>query len=128
MTTEEYLSQVLNLEKRIDTKIEQLKELGPLGEGTNHQIHIDITGIEKLKDAIYAEINRLVDLKTRIINELDNIPDNTANTILAKRYVGGETWERIAEEIGYTKRQVHRLHENALKEFCKINNLSAENE
>lgn len=125
MTTEEYLNQVANIDKRLNSKIDQLKGLGPLGEFANTAIPIDMEKINKLKDAICSELNRLVALKARIINEIDNMPDNTENTILAKRYVEGKTWDQIAEEIGYSKRQVCRLHEKALEEFSKVNNLSA---
>ena len=48
------------------------------------------------------------------IHAIDN-PD-----ILELRYINDLTMEEIADEMGYSVRHVHRLHEKALEEFADI--------
>ena len=48
------------------------------------------------------------------------INDNVFEIILKKRYIDCCSWEKIAVEIGYTARQIHRLHGKALEKYASI--------
>lgn len=52
---------------------------------------------------LYLEINRLTNTNEKIL--------------LQARYILNETWEQIAERLGYSVRQVHRVHSSALENF-----------
>lgn len=52
---------------------------------------------------LYIEINRLSNTNEKIL--------------LQARYILNETWEQIAERLGYSVRQVHRVHSSALENF-----------
>ena len=133
MTTKEYLSQILNLDKRINAKLEQITQLRSFVEkvtspytekiqsSPSDTMSINISKIIDLENDINAEIDRLVDLKTRITHEIDNMPNNINSALLSSRYISGKTWREIAEELAYGERQIFRIHKNALREFRRIN-------
>ena len=52
---------------------------------------------------LYLEINRLTNTNEKIL--------------LQARYILNETWEQIAERLGYSVTQTHRIHRNALENF-----------
>lgn len=49
------------------------------------------------------------------------MPSNIYSALLSSRYLEGKTWEDVAEMLHYDERQIFRIHENALKEFRRIN-------
>ena len=49
------------------------------------------------------------------------MPSNTYSALLSSRYLESKTWDEIAEMLHYDERQIFRIHENALKEFRRIN-------
>lgn len=73
--------------------------------------------VEKIADLdnqINEEIERLVALKTEIRNVINAVPDNDERLCLRLRYIEFLTWEQVAEKMNYERRQVFRLHGNAL--------------
>lgn len=59
--------------------------------------------LKRLQANLYLEINRLSNTNEKIL--------------LQARYILNETWEQIAERLGYSVRQIHRLHSSALENF-----------
>lgn len=59
--------------------------------------------LKRLQANLYLEINRLTNANEKIL--------------LQARYILNETWEQIAERLGYSVRQVHRVHSSALENF-----------
>ena len=55
-----------------------------------------------------------------IIQQIDTISDTNMYHILFNRYVMMKDLGTIAVEIGYSFKQVCRIHGNALKEFEKL--------
>lgn len=80
-----------------------------------------IVKIVALEDDINARINELVDLKGDALNRISNVSDKDQQNILIARYVSGEKWERIAVDLNFSMRQVHRIHGSALIDFAKQN-------
>ena len=52
---------------------------------------------------LYIEINRLSNINEKIL--------------LQARYILNETWEQIAERLGYSVMHTHRIHRSALENF-----------
>ena len=67
----------------------------------------------ELADAMndLADVNRAI---ARVIREVKNYD---YQDLLVKRYVFGEPWEKIATDLGYDLRYVHKLHGRALAEI-----------
>lgn len=133
MTTKEYLSQAYRLDLRINSKIEQVSSLNDLAtkctsvindmpRSPNRGTSAMANAIDKIID-IQSEINNdidtLVDLKQEIVTVIKEIGNLEYQTLLEKRYLCFLSWERIAVDMGYDLRYLHKLHNRALQE-CKI--------
>ena len=80
-----------------------------------------IVKIVALEDDINARIDELVSMNADAMHRIQNVPDQDQQNILIARYVNGEKWERIAVEVHFSMRQVHRIHGSALIDFAKQN-------
>lgn len=58
--------------------------------------------------------------RDKLIKRIHAIENPDHEFILELRYINGLTWEEIADEMGYSVRHVHRLHEKALEEFADM--------
>lgn len=59
--------------------------------------------LKRLQANLYLEINRLTNTNEKIL--------------LQARYILNETWEQIAERLGYSVMHIHRIHRAALENF-----------
>jgi len=55
-------------------------------------------------------------LLRRIEQAIDSL-DDTGRTLMRARYILGYTWPRIASDLGYDIRHVHRLHGKILRDL-----------
>lgn len=73
----------------------------------------------------YAEITAEIDRKIdelyayriemhHLINTIDN---SLYRAVLTARYINCDTWEKIADNMGYDIRHIHRIHGRALREI-----------
>lgn len=115
--------------KRIQEEIEQLRidkmfpsiEINDMPHGTEQKDLSDY--IVKLNDLEQKLINTQkikIELYTRILEEIENLDNETEREVLTYRYIRGYSWEQICEEIGYSYKQTHRIHINALQHFEKM--------
>lgn len=63
-----------------------------------------------LEREIDRRIDEYVDLTREIETAIDRIDDDRYRDILRFRYINGWSWERIAREMHYDRRQITRLH------------------
>ncbi|WP_105300316.1 DUF1492 domain-containing protein [Anaerococcus marasmi] len=129
MNAKEYLKQALYLDKRINSKLEQVESLNALAtkatstlsdmpknpnRGTS-KLEDTIVKIIDLQEEINRDIDKLVDLKKEIANSIFALKDKEEQTVLEKRYLCFNTWEKIAVEMNYSIQHIFRLHSKALK-------------
>lgn len=134
MDTKQYLRQISRLDKMIKNKIVelyQLKELYTSISAIKSDENVQTTpNFDKIGTA-YAkicekeqELDEIIDLyvdkKSIIISQIDQMDDETHYEILFSRYIERKTFEKIADEMSYSWRQIIRLHGIALKEFEKL--------
>lgn len=131
MNIREFLNQHFELNNAINAKLEQVAELRRLGasapsplfsESRSVGTHSDRVGrtaakIADLENEINEEIDRLVDLKCQIREIIAAVPDSIQRTILERHYLLGESWEVIAEKVGYSTRHITRLHNMAIEKL-----------
>ncbi len=131
MTTKEYLSQTYRIDQRINSKLEQIKNLRELatkatstlnttGVPSNKNVHSMEDIIVKMLDLEYEinnDIDTLVDLKAEIISKIKQVDDPEYRMLLELRYLCFKKWEHIAVEMGYDLRWIHRLHNKALEKI-----------
>ena len=129
MTAREYLSQAHRLDQRIDAKIAQVASLNDLAtkctstltgmprnpnRGTSTMADA-VAKIVDLQAEINRDIDRLVDLKREMVTVIKAVENIEYQTLLEKRYLCYQTWEQIAVDMGYSVRQLYRLHDEALE-------------
>ena len=129
MNAKEYLSQVMHIDQRINSKLEQvvkLRESATKATATlsdmlrpdSHSMQTmenTICKIVDLEREINADIDALVDLKAearRVIGQLKN-PDQ--QLVLELRYLCYRSWTDIMDELGVSETSVYRIHGEALK-------------
>lgn len=129
MTAKEYLSQAYRLDKRIDSKIEQLKSLNLLAtkctstlsdmpksqSAGNSRLEDTVVKIVDLQEEINRDIDSLVDLKRDIVRTIKSVQNPEYQIILELRYLCFKTWEEIAVQMNCSIDNVFKIRKNALK-------------
>ena len=62
-----------------------------------------------------AQIDKLIDIKQEIAAVIAEVPDTTLRTLLTKRYLNFEKWEKIAVDLNYSWRWTMKMHKQALQ-------------
>ena len=134
MNAKEYLKQAFYLDKRINSKLEQVESLNALATKAtstlsdmpkspnrgSSKLEDTIVKIVDLQEEINRDIDKLVDLKAEMVGTIKQIQNKELQVILEKRYLCFETWEKIAVDMNYEIRHIHRLHNLGLKETSKL--------
>ena len=134
MDTKQYLGQISRLDRMINNKlseISQLRELAMSVSAVKNEERVQTTPnfdkigaayckIEEMEEKLDKLIDEFVDKKNLIISQIDKIENETYYEILFARYIEKKTFEKIADEMTYSWRQVIRLHGRALQEFERV--------
>ena len=75
--------------------------------------------IDELERKINARMDDLIKLKADTLKVVYQIPDKDQQNVLIARYVQGERWEKIAIDLNFSIRQIHRIHGGALVAFAE---------
>jgi len=133
LNAKEYLSQVFIINKRINSKLQQVSSLKSLALRVNSTFEKDkvsktrkqspmedaIVKIIDLENEINTDIDELIDMKKNIAGEISLLTDENSKMVLELRYVALMKWEEIAAATGYDLRWVYRIHKRAIKDFEK---------
>ena len=133
MDTKTYLQQISRLDRMINNKLSEISQLRELEmsvsavkneERVQNTPNFDKIGtayckIEEMEEKLDKLIDEYVDKKNLIISQIDGIENETYYEILFARYIEKKTFEKIADEMTYSFRNVTRLHGRALQEFEK---------
>lgn len=88
----------------------------PRGSGTS-----DLSGYAARLDELLRELEAEKEMQMvtyrEIRQQIGMVPDPTEQEILSRRYLIGQSWEKIAVEMGYSYRNITRVHGYALKHF-----------
>ena len=133
MKAKEYLQQLQRLDTVINQKIKEVHDLrlqAQSGGGIDYskeRVQASPSGdapfvkpicrIIDLEAEINAEIDKFVDEKHKIINQIQGLKNSDYISLLFKRYVEFKKFETIAVEMNYTYQYVLNMHGYALKEF-----------
>lgn len=83
----------------------------------NAQFAEILCNIECLEKKINDNIDRLVDKKHKIAKQIYALDNKDDVVVLFKRYVEYSTFQKIASEMAYSIRNIHYIHNRALKHF-----------
>ena len=134
MTAKEYLSQAYRLNRMANTKMEQIENLRALSEkvtasyGSEQVSHSrNVTSMEDTIVRIVAaqedlnrQISEIVRFQVEISTLIDKVQNVNYSQILTKRYLRFMPWNRIASEMGYSRRWVLQKHGQALEVVEKL--------
>ena len=128
----EYLQNVRLLYKLICSYEEELLEhrlitgCAPIGcyeqivHGTDQRansIEPAVMKILEYEELIKETIAKYIDIKTKTLDAIENLTDDTEKLVLRLRYLNGKTHEETAQIIGYSVEQEKRIHNSALENF-----------
>ena len=132
MKAKEYLQQLQRLDTMINQKIKELGDLRLMSQSvggidSKERVQSSPSGdapfvkpvlrMIELEQEINAEINRFVDEKHEIINQIQALQNPKHIDILYKHYVEFKRLEIVAVEMNFTYQYIVELHGTALKEF-----------
>lgn len=134
MDAKEYLSQAFRLDQMINSKLEQVSVLRNLAVKATSTIQKDkvngtkqrspmenaIVKLMNFEEEIDADIDQLIDLKRELTSFIAEIENPSYRLLLELRYLGGSTWEDVANIMGYDIRWIYRLHGKAIKEANQL--------
>ena len=135
MKAKEYLQQLPVLDMKINLKLKELEALKVklIGVGgvdyyndrvqTSPQNAANFTeilhNIECLENEINTDIDKLVNKRHCIINQINELQNVQYIEILYKRYVEYKDLKKIAKEMEYTYDYIRKIHVKALQNFEK---------
>jgi DNA repair exonuclease SbcCD ATPase subunit len=97
------------------TKITQAWSDMPKAQSNENRIEVITEKIIEVESQINDELDELQSVRTEIENAINQIPNETYQELLERRYIQGQRWERIAIEMMYDYRYVLKLHGKALQ-------------
>lgn len=88
----------------------------PHGRGTS-----DLSGYAARLDELLRELEAEKEMQMvtyrEIRQQIGMVPDTIEQEILSRRYLLWQSWEKIAVEMGYSYRNITRIHGHALQHF-----------
>ena len=133
MTAKEYLRQTFKLDNEINSLIQAVETLeakatkvttvldpNKVSSGNLVNREDTIVKICDYKNLINNKIDRLVDLKRSIHEDIYKIENADHRTLLTLRYINLKYFEEIAVEMSYSYRNILYMHGAALQSFEKV--------
>ena len=131
MTAKEYLNQAYWLDRRIESKLEQLSALKEMATRTTVAMTSDVVNRTQNMSRMQEVINKIIDMQNEINEDIDRLVDlkrdimhiikaenNTEyQTLLELRYLCFKSWDSIAKQMGYSIRHIYRLHDEAVEQM-----------
>lgn len=130
MNAKEFLSRGINLQRHIETIREQIEHYKcllnnctatysdmPKSTDLNYKLEECTQKIMDLQHELADALANLADVNCAIAKTIREIKNYDYQDLLVKRYVFGEPWEKIATDLEYDLRYVHKLHGRALQEI-----------
>ena len=134
MDAKEFLSRARNVETQVRSRMEQIEQLRSLacrvtpqygGAGGSRFRNVTamedtIVRITEAEEKLSWKIDELVTAKLGVMEVIDRVQDVTMRLLLEKRYLLFYPWERVASDVGYTRRWTLKKHEDALDAVQRI--------
>lgn len=127
MTAKEFLQQYRNADHDINAKLDQIHKLRELATKTTQALSERVqtsaenktekivSKIVDMENEVDAEIDNLQAIKHKIMAVIKQVSDTKQRMVLERRYINGETWEQIADNLNYSYMQICRIHGRALQ-------------
>lgn len=133
MTTKQYLNQIHRIDQVINNKLSEIYQLKNLACSISVSSDSDRVQTSSDQDPLGSAVAKIVDLENevndcidqfsekrkKIITQIDSIENQMQYQVLFSRYIERKTFDKIADDNGYSVRQILRIHGEALVQFEK---------
>lgn len=137
MTTKQYLGQIERLDRMIQNKLSEIRQLKCMAMSVTIQPKEVNIQASSDKDKIGNAVSKLVDLEKEtekliddyickrkyIIEQIDSMNDTNMYHVLSEKYIAKKDLNVIAVEMGYSFKQICRIHGKGLAEFERIHGM-----
>ena len=134
MKAQEELSKILLDNAKIDSKLEELERLKALSTKVTAVMDGEVVSRTRNTDTMsdtvvkilemQSEINRLIDSyadrKAYFSKIIDSLTSAMQIRVLYSHYYSGKSFQQIADELGYSRRNICYIHGDALRAVEKI--------
>lgn len=132
MNAKEQLRAVRLLKLGIDSKTERIAQLQCIAESVTQQIsdmphgsrepqrmaHIVETIVDFTAE-LAEQAAEMAQLQQVVQQTINRIPNHAYRTLLELYYCNGYRWQKVAELLHYSERQIYNMHRLALAEYDK---------
>ena len=115
----------LRRERELEREVDQMETLAtrvtprlsgmPGGGADGQSLPRAVEGIIRAKQELEAQVNVCKAIRAEVVAALEQITNPRDHEILRRRYVLGQTWEKIAVETFYSYKQVRRRHSRCVE-------------
>lgn len=132
----EYLNHVRELDDKIDKLLMKKESLYTMLTSVNAKLGDDVrvqtskdndklastfVRIEECEQEINTLVDKFVDFKGKVIEQIHNIDNKDCIRLLDLHYIQYKNFTDISSDMNFTYQYVIELHGKALKEFTKVN-------
>ncbi len=89
----------------------------PGGGGNGQQLPAIVERIEDIRSQMTERIEQGLTARTEIAEAIDQLTDVQELEILRRRYLLGQQWEQIAQEVHLNRRWTTKLHKRAVEKL-----------
>lgn len=132
MTAREYLDQAYKLDREAEMLLQKAESMrrSLYGRGQcienrttcpdNDTIGKTIAKVIDYERRADELIGQLVEIRVEIENAVKEVSDPIQREVLERKYLLYQDWDTIAKKLNYSKRQVYRLHNQALEKLKDV--------
>ncbi|WP_298648939.1 DUF1492 domain-containing protein [uncultured Granulicatella sp.] len=125
------LKQIRLIDLEVKTKMEELDRLNNsfLKSPSLKEINVQESKVSlkddayvkiiNLNDYINDKVDKLIDLKYKLIQAVEQLDNSRERTIIWMKYISSKSWDEIAEELKISKTTLFMLHDEAVKKIEK---------
>lgn len=130
MTPKEYLQQVFNVNKEVESLLNEydksnivnlsaskLKKVVVDSKEVSNPTEDTILKRYEYGSNILEKVHELTNLKIKISGEIDELEERNYRILLRERYLNCSGWLDIAEHMNYDPSWIYRMHGDALEAF-----------
>ena len=124
MEIEMLIEQSLRIQSQLESVTSQLRDVCVQSSIESDAFADKVDALISLNKSIAERVEILTAKQEKLFKLVDGLENPQHRMVIERYYLfpepPGITWEEVAKQMGYTKRQILRIHGNALREIRKI--------
>ena len=114
------LMQINSLRERLTNITASLSDIPGAPIKTNDVFAGTISKIVELEREIGRDVEGLLAARIEISSLIDQLENREYRLVLYKRHLLGRHWDAIAADMGYTRRHMRRIYNEAIRKLYEI--------